>query len=116
MLETIVIGAVGTIIAIILTWLGSLIKTVLENQKIEREEAAARRDLVEDSLQASIRVQLLESYYKIKERGYITAFERDAFDGLYASYIKLGGNSFVKAIYEELKHFPIKDARESIHE
>lgn len=111
MLEAIVIGAVGTIITITLGWLGSLIKNVLANQKEEREEANVRRDKVEAATLATTRVLLVQTYYQIMARGFMTAFEKEAYENLYKVYRELGGNSFVTGLHDELMNLPIKDTR-----
>lgn len=111
MTEAIIIGAIGTILTIVITKIFGVLNQVLKNQKEEREEADSRRTLMEDATLASIRVQLVQSSYSIMFRGYVTAFERDAYDDLFKMYIKLGGNSFVSDLHCEIMKLPIKDSR-----
>ena len=72
-------------------------KTIEQNEKLQAEI-----DKQSNALQATLRNSILNLYYKCKERGSITMFEKQNLIQLYENYTALNGNSFVKDCVSQL--------------
>lgn len=72
-------------------------KTIEQNEKLQAEI-----DKQSNALQATLRNSILNLYYKCKERGSITMFEKQNLMQLYENYTALNGNSFVKDCVSQL--------------
>ena len=60
------------------------------------DNAEKKLDKVADGTRNSLRNDILKYYYDCLKKGYRTEKDTNNFDGMYNSYIALGGNSFIK--------------------
>ena len=90
--------AVGTLVNPLRNWIGE--------QFTNRKAIAAELELVKEALQATLRNQLTEVYYRSIERGFIYENDRENFERLNVAYEKLGGNSYIHTIHELISVMP----------
>ena len=109
---TLKINVVSTVIVAItglLTAVGPLVKPLrnwIVEQFTNRKAIAAELELVKEALQATLRNQLTEVYYRSIERGFIYENDRENFERLNVAYEKLGGNSYIHTIHELISVMP----------
>ena len=103
-MSTFIVAITGLLIAV-----GTLVKPLrnwIVEQFTNRKAIAAELDLVKEALQATLRNQLTEVYYRSLERGFIYENDRENFERLNAAYEKLGGNSYIHTIHELISVMP----------
>ena len=104
MLSTFIVAITGLLIAV-----GTLVKPLrnwIVEQFTNRKAIAAELELVKEALQATLRNQLTEVYYRSIERGFIYENDRENFERLNVAYEKLGGNSYIHTIHELISVMP----------
>lgn len=103
-----IVAITGLLIAI-----GTLIKP-LRNWAVEqitnRKEINTEISLVKESLQATLRNQLTEIYYRSVERGFIYEYDRENFERMNVAYKKLGGNSYIHTLHNYISSMPNETA------
>jgi hypothetical protein len=72
------------------------------NKKMISEEL----DLMKEALQATLRNQLTDIYYRSIERSFIYENERENFERMNVAYEKLGGNSYIHTIHQLISVMP----------
>ena len=114
-MSTFIVAITGLLIAV-----GTLVKPLrnwIVEQFTNRKAIAAELDLVKEALQATLRNQLTEVYYRSIERGFIYENDRENFERLNVAYEKLGGNSYIHTIHELISVMPnettVKQAKPS---
>ena len=103
-MSTFIVAITGLLIAV-----GTLVKPLrnwIVEQFTNRKAIAAEIDLVKEALQATLRNQLTEVYYRSIERGFIYENDRENFERLNVAYEKLGGNSYIHTIHELISVMP----------
>lgn len=103
-MSTFIVAITGLLIAV-----GTLVKPLrnwIVEQFTNRKAIAAELDLVKEALQATLRNQLTEVYYRSIGRGFIYENDRENFERLNAAYEKLGGNSYIHTIHELISVMP----------
>lgn len=103
-MSTFIVAITGLLIAV-----GTLVKPLrnwIVEQFTNRKAIAAELDLVKEALQATLRNQLTEVYYRSIERGFIYENDRENFERLNVAYEKLGGNSYIHTIHELISVMP----------
>lgn len=103
-MSTFIVAITGLLIAV-----GTLVKPLrnwIMEQFTNRKAIAAELDLVKEALQATLRNQLTEVYYRSIERGFIYENDRENFERLNVAYEKLGGNSYIHTIHELISVMP----------
>lgn len=104
MLSTFIVAITGLLIAV-----GTLVKPLrnwIVEQFTNRAVITAEIDLVKEALQATLRNQLTEVYYRSIERGFIYENDRENFERLNVAYEKLGGNSYIHTIHQLISVMP----------
>ena len=104
MLSTFIVAITGLLIA-----MGTLVKPLrnwIVEQFTNRKAIAAELDLVKEALQATLRNQPTEVYYRSIERGFIYENDRENFERLNVAYEKLGGNSYIHTIHKLISVMP----------
>ena len=104
LMSTFIVAITGLLIAV-----GTLVKPLrnwIVEQFTNRKAIAAELDLVKEALQATLRNQLTEVYYRSIERGFIYENDRENFERLNVAYEKLGGNSYIHTIHELISVMP----------
>lgn len=71
-----------------------------------RERIFGIRSIV-SGIKCVLRYNMLDTYYKWREKDSIRQYERENFDAEYRAYKALGGNSFIDTIYEEIKRWDV---------
>ena len=102
--STFIVAITGLLIAV-----GTLVKPLrnwIVEQFTNRKAIAAELELVKEALQATLRNQLTEVYYRSIERGFIYENDRENFERLNVAYEKLGGNSYIHAIHKLISVMP----------
>ena len=102
--STFIVAITGLLIAV-----GTLVKPLrnwIVEQFTNRKAIAAELDLVKEALQATLRNQLTEVYYRSIEGGFIYENDRENFERLNVAYEKLGGNSYIHTIHELISVMP----------
>lgn len=59
-----------------------------------------------NGLQALLRDKIVQSYYESMEKGYCPIYKFESINLMYQEYHRLGGNSFVTQLVNELKELP----------
>ena len=67
---------------------------------------AAEQQLTKEAIKAILRNQMLASYNRSEERGYIGDWDRDNFEQLFNIYTELGGNSYMHTVHEKVLLMP----------
>ena len=104
MFSAFIVSITGLLIAI-----GTFIKPVrnwLSEQITNKKAIAAELDLMKEALQATLRNQLTEIYYRSIERGFIYENDRENFEHLNVAYEKLGGNSYIHSLHKLISVMP----------
>ena len=114
-MSTFIVAITGLLIAV-----GTLVKPLrnwIVEQFTNRKAIAAELDLVKEALQATLRNQLTEVYYRSIERGFIYENDRENFERLNVAYETLGGNSYIHTIHKLISVMPnettVKQAKPS---
>lgn len=104
MISAFIVSVTGLLIA-----LGTFVKPFrnwLLEQFTNKKALTAELDLVKEALQATLRNQLTEVYYRSIERGFIYENDRENFERLNVAYEKLGGNSYIHTIHKLISVMP----------
>ena len=75
------------------------------NKKLKDERI--RNQAIEDGVRDLLRMQILDTYERVKAAGQITVSRKDAVDSAYKSYHALGGNGTITHVHHELMEMPI---------
>lgn len=104
MLSTFIVAVTGLLIAV-----GTLVKPLrnwIVEQFTNKKAFEAEMNLVKEALQATLRNQLTEVYYRSIDRGFIYENDRENFEKLNVAYEKLGGNSYIHTIHKLISVMP----------
>lgn len=104
MFSAFIVSITGLLIAI-----GTFIKPVrswFSEQITNKKAITAELDLMKEALQATLRNQLTEIYYRSIERGFIYENDRENFEHLNVAYEKLGGNSYIHSLHKLISVMP----------
>ena len=67
---------------------------------------AVEQNLTKEAIKAILRNQMLGSFNRADERGYIGDWDRDNFEQLFQIYTELGGNSYMHTVHEKILRMP----------
>ena len=104
MASTFIVAVTGLLIAV-----GTLVKPLrnwIVEQFTNKKAFEAEMNLVKEALQATLRNQLTEVYYRSIDRGFIYENDRENFEKLNVAYEKLGGNSYIHTIHKLISVMP----------
>ena len=104
MVSTFIVAVTGLLIAV-----GTLVKPLrnwIVEQFTNKKAFEAEMNLVKEALQATLRNQLTEVYYRSIDRGFIYENDRENFEKLNVAYEKLGGNSYIHTIHQLISVMP----------
>ena len=76
------------------------------NKKIDKIENSLV--LLTNSSKNDIKAWIVETHHKCAEEGYIDDFTKDIIEKRFEDYTKLGGNSYVRTLVEEMRAMPHK--------
>lgn len=63
---------------------------------------------LQKGVQALLRSQMIDEYYKYKEHGAVPLNVKDNFENLWVQYEKLGKNGVMSGIHAEFMNLPVK--------
>ena len=86
--------------------ISTFIDNVSEKLKVKFESDAAEQKLTKEAIKAMLRNQMLGSFNRSEERGYIGDWDRDNFEQLFSIYTELGGNSYMHTVHEKVLRMP----------
>lgn len=89
---------------VIIGFLSMIIKPVRKKILSDNE----RDSLYAAGMQCILRSEILSIYYHNSEKKTIRQYERENLESLYAAYRALGGNSFIKDLYNEMREWEIR--------
>ena len=102
MKETVIKAVIGVAVTALWGACVWLVKKIHKRQK----DTEARQEAVENGLQSLLRAEIIRTYEKSMERGYIPIYSREAFLVAYENYHKLGGNGAMTSLAEQVKALP----------
>ena len=79
-----------------------------ELEEKNQELVDCRLDNGEQALKALLRSDIQKAYDKAQEKGFVTTYEKQNVSYLYKAYDKIGGNSYITKLYDELMVKPVK--------
>lgn len=101
------------ILTAILSSIGASIGTYIASRpkayKEKTEEDKEWREVINKALQSLLRNELQKKYTLMNSRQYARPYEKQNVSYLYESYEKLGGNSYIKGLYDEMIALKIID-------
>lgn len=80
------------------------IKCIKDKQTVAEKRQAA----LEEGVQALLRGELIRSYEKYHEQGYITMHGLEAANKAYAAYHELGGNGTITSLIEDMRRLEVE--------
>jgi hypothetical protein len=101
------------VLTALLSSLGASIGTYIASRpkalKDKVEEDNEWRHDINEALQSLLRNEIQKKYNAMNSRGYAKPYEKQNLGYLFQSYEKLGGNSYVKSLYEQAMNLKIID-------
>lgn len=113
------IGGIFALINMILSTISSTIskkqskhteEQVAEQKEIKKclEECMNRNSIVEEGLQALLRLEIIRSHEKYKEKKFCPLYAKESLTRAYKIYHALGGNDVATDLYNELMDLPLE--------
>ena len=93
-------------IAAILAAVGTIGGSLVYFGKVSKKLTDSLND-VQEGVKCMLRAAMLTTYYKGNASNTITQYEFQNFELQYAAYKRLGGNSFVDKIHEDIKDWDV---------
>ena len=95
-----------------LRWLFGILAGYLvikvKNIKDKQNAAEKRQKALEAGVQALLRGELIRSYEKYHEQGYITVHGLEAANKAYAAYHELGGNGTITGLVKDMREMEVE--------
>ena len=95
-----------------LTWAFSILAgyLIVKVRGIKDKQTAAdkRQAALESGVQALLRGELIRSYEKYHEQGYITVHGLEAANKAYSAYHDLGGNGTITSLMEDMRRLEVE--------
>ena len=95
-----------------LTWAFSILAGYLivkvKNIKDKQTAAEKQQAALESGVQALLRGELIRSYEKYHEQGYITVHGLEAANKAYSAYHELGGNGTITSLMEDMRRLEVE--------
>lgn len=101
MLDEIILKIVLTVVGIVVTGIAGYLTATLKNYK-------KRENTQQEALKCLLRSAITSKYYVYNELGSIPLYEKENLNYMNEQYIKMGGNSYIAKIMEEINKLPIK--------
>lgn len=90
-----------------------------QKRKKEKELEEKNQELVdcrllnsEQALKALLRSDIQKAYDKAQESGFVTTYVKQNVSYLYKAYDRIGGNSYITKLYDELMRLPVQVEKE----
>ena len=83
---------------------------IIKVKSIKDKQSAAdkRQKALEEGVQALLRGELIRSYEKYHEQGYITVHGLEAANKAYAAYHELGGNGTITGLVKDMREMEVE--------
>lgn len=94
-----VIAGYASSISCILALLAIIVKPI--------RERILGMDAIREGQQCLLRSEIVRTYYRHLDQKQMRQYEYENLCACYVAYIQLGGNSFVKHIYEEMQEWKV---------
>lgn len=95
-----------------LTWLFGIVGAWLiwkvKQLKAKQSAADVRQKALEEGVQALLRAEIIRSYDKYHDQGYITLHGKEAMEKAYTAYHELGGNGTITGLMESIKNMEVE--------
>ena len=101
MVDEIILKVVLTIVGIIVTGLSGYLTATIKNYK-------KKENTQEEALKCLLRSAITSKYYVYSELKSIPLYEKENLNYMNEQYIRMGGNSYISKIMEEINQLPIK--------
>ena len=101
MFDEIILKVVLTIVGIIVTGLSGYLTATIKNYK-------KKENTQEEALKCLLRSAITSKYYVYSELKSIPLYEKENLNYMNEQYIRMGGNSYISKIMEEINQLPIK--------
>lgn len=101
MIDEIILKIVLTIVGIIVTGLSGYLTATIKNYK-------KKENTQQEALKCLLRSAITSKYYVYSELKSIPLYEKENLNYMNEQYVKMGGNSYISKIMEEINHLPIK--------
>lgn len=76
--------------------------TLIEKQVALHESLSEDNELQKEAIKCLLRNEIVSIYYKNCDKCELTVHQFENLTSLYEAYVALGGNSFVKKLYDEI--------------
>ena len=93
---------------VILTVVGFIVTGLLGYLVAKVKEYRTKDINQEEALKCLLRSAITSKYYVYSELGEIPQYERENLIYMYEQYKRMGGNSYITTIMEEIERLPIK--------
>lgn len=101
MIDEIILKVVLTIVGIIVTGLSGYLTATIKNYK-------KKENTQQEALKCLLRSAITSKYYVYSELKSIPLYEKENLNYMNEQYVKMGGNSYISKIMEEINELPIK--------
>lgn len=82
-------------------------KTLLQSHIALDEKKQAQMDLISEAILDLLRDDITRIYFRYIGKGELPAYEKQNLVTLFERYTKMGGNSYIHNIYDELMELPL---------
>ena len=96
------------VMKVILTIVGFIVTGIMGYLVAKVKEYRAKDTNQEEALKCLLRSAITSKYYVYSELGEIPQYERENLIYMYEQYKRMGGNSYIATIMEEIERLPIK--------
>lgn len=83
----------------------------LDEYKDTFELYRTQQTLMKEGMLAMLRNALTDIWHRAEEAGYISDYDRENFEKMYAAYSALGGNSYIHEVHKQILKLPSKPPR-----
>lgn len=108
MVDEIILKTILTIIGFVVTGILGYLTAKIKEYKQKAKKQEEKDSLQQNALMCLLRSNVTSKYYVYKELGAIPYYEKENVDKIHEQYKKMGGNSYVDTIVEEMNRLPIK--------
>lgn len=110
-LKIVLTALVSALVGSGVTW----IMAVPKKRKAANEKLSARLDATEEGIRAILSAEIQAQYLRLcsPHRQYVKPYEKANASKLYNAYKRLGGNSYITKLYDQIMERPVCENSES---
>ena len=79
--------------------------------KQKETELNNRIKAIEEGVQSLARAEIQREYIRLMKQGYATAYDKNNASYLYKAYQRLGGNSYITELYNQIMALPLESEK-----